>query len=89
VNIYPTARIDEPLHALRFQPQLQTMLAVLICAGLHREKVLRLTGTVGGKQGNAVWSNARFVARMPNVNTRVRGNMTTMPLHALIADHTA
>jgi len=36
-------QIDEQLHALRFKPQLQTMVAVLIYAGLRREEVLWLT----------------------------------------------
>lgn len=36
-------QIDEQLHALRFKPQLQTMVAVLIYAGLRREELLWLT----------------------------------------------
>lgn len=36
-------QIDEQLHALRFKPQLQTMVALLIYAGLRREEVLWLT----------------------------------------------
>lgn len=35
-------QIDEQLHALRFRPQLQTMVAVLIYAGLRREELLWL-----------------------------------------------
>lgn len=37
------AQIDEQLDALRFKPQLQTMVAVLIYAGLRREELLWLT----------------------------------------------
>lgn len=36
-------QIDEQLQALRFKPQLQTMVAVLIYAGLRREELLWLT----------------------------------------------
>jgi integrase len=36
-------QIDEQLHALRFKPQLQTMTASLIYAGLRREELLWLT----------------------------------------------
>ena len=36
-------QIDEQLRALRFKPQLQTMVAVLIYAGLRREELLWLT----------------------------------------------
>ena len=36
-------QIDEQLFALRFKPQLQTMVAVLIYAGLRREELLWLT----------------------------------------------
>lgn len=36
-------QIDEQLHALRFKPQLQTMVAMLIYAGLRREELLWLT----------------------------------------------
>jgi len=36
-------QIEEQLHALRFKPQLQTMVAVLIYAGLRREELLCLT----------------------------------------------
>ena len=36
-------QIEEQLHALRFKPQLQTMVAVLIYAGLRREELLWLT----------------------------------------------
>jgi integrase len=35
-------QIDEKLHALRFKPQMQTMVAVLIYAGLRREELLWL-----------------------------------------------
>ncbi|MFA9477742.1 tyrosine-type recombinase/integrase [Phycisphaerales bacterium AB-hyl4] len=49
-------QIDEQLHALRFKPQLQAMVATLIYAGLRREELLWLTmedmdfrrGTSGG-----------------------------------------
>jgi integrase len=37
------AQIDEQLHGLRFNPKLQTMVAVLIYAGLRREELLWLT----------------------------------------------
>jgi len=36
-------QIDEQLHALRFKPELQTMVAVLVYAGLRREELLWLT----------------------------------------------
>ncbi|MEM7682841.1 MAG: tyrosine-type recombinase/integrase [Planctomycetota bacterium] len=36
-------QIDEQLHALRFKPQLEAMVAVLIYAGLRREELLWLT----------------------------------------------
>lgn len=36
-------QIDEQLHALRFKPQLQAMVATLIYAGLRREELLWLT----------------------------------------------
>lgn len=36
-------QIDEQLHALRFKPQLQVMVATLIYAGLRREELLWLT----------------------------------------------
>lgn len=36
-------QVDEQLHVLRFTPQLQTMVAVLIYAGLRREELLWLT----------------------------------------------
>lgn len=37
------AQIDEQLHVLRFKPQLQTMVALLIYAGVRREELLWLT----------------------------------------------
>lgn len=37
------AQIDEQLHVLRFKPQLQTMVAFLIYAGVRREELLWLT----------------------------------------------
>lgn len=36
-------QVEEHLHALRFKPRLQTMVAVLIYAGLRREEMLWLT----------------------------------------------
>lgn len=43
IRFLSLAQIDEQLHALRFKPQLQTMVAVLIYAGLRREELLWLT----------------------------------------------
>lgn len=43
IRFLTLAQIDEQLHALRFKPQLQTMVATLIYAGLRREELLWLT----------------------------------------------
>lgn len=43
IRFLTLAQIDEQLHALRFNPKLQTMAAVLIYAGLRREELLWLT----------------------------------------------
>lgn len=47
-------QIDEQLFALRFKPQMQTMVAVLIYAGLRREELLWLTlDDIDLKRGNS------------------------------------
>lgn len=43
IRFLTLAQIDEQLLALRFKPQLQTMVATLIYAGLRREELLWLT----------------------------------------------
>lgn len=43
IRFLTLAQIDEQLHHLRFNPKLQTMVAVLIYAGLRREELLWLT----------------------------------------------
>lgn len=43
ISYLTLAQIDEQLKALRFKPQLQAMVAVLIYAGLRREELLWLT----------------------------------------------
>lgn len=43
IRFMTLAQIDEQLLALRFKPQLQTMVATLIYAGLRREELLWLT----------------------------------------------
>lgn len=43
IRFLTLAQIDEQLHALRFKPQLQTMVAMLIFAGLRREELVWLT----------------------------------------------
>jgi len=43
IRFLTLAQIDEQLHALTFKPQLKTMVAVLIYAGLRREELMWLT----------------------------------------------
>lgn len=43
IRFLTLTQIDEQLNALRFKPQLQTMVATLIYAGLRREELLWLT----------------------------------------------
>jgi integrase len=43
IRFLTLAQVDEQLHALRFKPQLQTMVAMLIYAGLRREELCWLT----------------------------------------------
>ncbi len=43
IRFLTLSQIDEQLHALRFKPKLQTMVAVLIYAGLRREELTWLT----------------------------------------------
>jgi integrase len=43
ISFLTLPQIDEQLHALRFKPQLQVMVAMLIYAGLRREELLWLT----------------------------------------------
>ncbi len=43
ISFLTLAQIEEQLRALRFKPQLQTMVATLIYAGLRREELLWLT----------------------------------------------
>ncbi len=69
-------QIDEQLHVLRFNPKLQTMIAVLIYAGLRREELLWLTlddldlPSVSGGQSGGGGGNGLIRTRAKTINGR-------------------